>query len=1333
MANEFKIKKGLIVTGSGGTLLDVQGSVGQVFSITDSLTGDIFSVSDVSGIPILNVNSSGKVEIDGNATFAGTIDSGSITATNSSSAQLQVNGWSDATGAHSANGTIYLGNIATYRGVIDYSATSGYLIISNTWDNDTGNIIFKTKTAGTDVVPLTLYGSGNAAFAGNIDVNGTEITVGTNGSRFAENNLRFKSSGAAYIDHNTTGQSFIFRTSTSSSLDTTALTLTSAGNATFAGDVSVGDDLTVADDANIAGTLNVGTTSPSSNSNYGSGDLNVENDSYAAIQIMSHSSTVGNYSFLGLGKSSGTGASPTISVAEETVGAIRYYGYDGNDYRALATISADVDGTPGDDDMPGRLEFFTTADGATTPTKRLTIGANGAATFTSDVTVTGNLIVNGTTTTLNTTTVEVEDNILQLNTTQGTPDTATAATSGISIYRGVDGDGNAVTQASLIFDDADDTWDLTNNLNIGGNVVSSGYVQAFGLLYLRSSVEVMNKAADGFLSLATRDTSGSEAVYNISNVGTIATAGNATFAGDVTIKNASVAKLKAAPLGSTYGAGFDVMTVTGTSSAPYTSTIGFSNYSATDVLKLVGSNATFAGAVSTGGYLTLNSSDSIPRLVFNGGGDDFMFSNTANYFGLYNDTDSRWDIKVDGVGNTTFAGNVVVDKQVVGVRKNLLTSESWTTGGFNMTGYFGGDFSGSEASNAYKEGPYQTRELVQETVPDSGNDWDGGWNKSINNLDINKAYMSIVYVKRVTSQTSGSFYHGTGAGTNQIFNLAGTANTNPYFISVNIGTLPQDVWCVSVGYIQANNDSNTANGNWKGQGLYRLDTGERIYEGTAYKMGSAGATLSTGHRVFLYYSTDNTSKLQFARPGFYEVNGHHPTINELVNPGGYAYQGTTNNRTFAGNVTLSSTAPIFYLDNTTSSTGKKWRLSSAANGKMYITQDGVIDAVTLDHTSGNATFAGTVTSPIVSSTSFRASTSSTTDSVLKLTDIGVADYDFTFPDTGTIQLGTNTTSTKTFKLVNAGSGNFNFEAGNATFSGNVTTPQINLNSSGGGVIDNQTGNIFIQTPAGTGWIFRNGASGYDEKMRITSGGNVGIGTSTPNAKLDVQGTQGQLFSVTDDLSGEIFAVADISGVPIFDVNSSGLSTFYGNVNLPDNKKILLGTGNDLQIYHDGSNSYINELGTGDLYIQTNGTNMFLRNSANGDTFVAMNTGTRNVQLRHANSTKLETTSTGATITGTITATGDVIAYSDARLKTEVKNLDGNKVYQMRGVSFVKDDKKGSGVIAQEMQEVAPELVKDDGEYLGVAYGNLTGYLIEAIKDLKAEIEELKSNKCNCNK
>ena len=63
---------------------------------------------------------------------------------------------------------------------------------------------------------------------------------------------------------------------------------------------------------------------------------------------------------------------------------------------------------------------------------------------------------------------------------------------------------------------------------------------------------------------------------------------------------------------------------------------------------------------------------------------------------------------------------------------------------------------------------------------------------------------------------------------------------------------------------------------------------------------------------------------------------------------------------------------------------------------------------------------------------------------------------------------------------------------------------------------------------------------------------------------------------------------------------------------------------------------------------------------------------------------------------------------------------------MRGVQFLKNGVKGSGVIAQELQEVAPELVENDGEYLSVAYGNIVGYLIEAIKDLNTEVQLLKS-------
>ena len=55
MANEFKVRKGLIVQGSGSIILDIQGSQGELFSITDSLTGSLFSVNDISGLPILEV------------------------------------------------------------------------------------------------------------------------------------------------------------------------------------------------------------------------------------------------------------------------------------------------------------------------------------------------------------------------------------------------------------------------------------------------------------------------------------------------------------------------------------------------------------------------------------------------------------------------------------------------------------------------------------------------------------------------------------------------------------------------------------------------------------------------------------------------------------------------------------------------------------------------------------------------------------------------------------------------------------------------------------------------------------------------------------------------------------------------------------------------------------------------------------------------------------------------------------------------------------------------------------------------------------------------------
>jgi len=81
---------------------------------------------------------------------------------------------------------------------------------------------------------------------------------------------------------------------------------------------------------------------------------------------------------LTLGKARGTKASPTIVSNNDVLGYLFFSGYDGSDFSSYgAGIKAEVDGTPGADDMPGRLVFSTTADGASSPTERMRISQSG--------------------------------------------------------------------------------------------------------------------------------------------------------------------------------------------------------------------------------------------------------------------------------------------------------------------------------------------------------------------------------------------------------------------------------------------------------------------------------------------------------------------------------------------------------------------------------------------------------------------------------------------------------------------------------------------------------------------------------------------------------------------------------------------------------------------------------------------------------------------------------------------------------------------------------------------------------------------------------------------
>jgi hypothetical protein len=101
--------------------------------------------------------------------------------------------------------------------------------------------------------------------------------------------------------------------------------------------------------------------------------------------------------------------------------------------------------------------------------------------------------------------------------------------------------------------------------------------------------------------------------------------------------------------------------------------------------------------------------------------------------------------------------------------------------------------------------------------------------------------------------------------------------------------------------------------------------------------------------------------------------------------------------------------------------------------------------------------------------------------------------------------------------------------------------------------------------------------------------------------------------------------------------------------------------------------------------------------------------------------------------GTLLSVGNVGAFSDSRLKTNIELIPDavSKVCSLRGVTYDRIDTKErqTGVIAQELREVLPEAVidlNDENHTLSVAYGNMAGLFIEAIKELKAEIEDLKA-------
>ena len=190
-------------------------------------------------------------------------------------------------------------------------------------------------------------------------------------------------------------------------------------------------------------------------------------------------------------------------------------------------------------------------------------------------------------------------------------------------------------------------------------------------------------------------------------------------------------------------------------------------------------------------------------------------------------------------------------------------------------------------------------------------------------------------------------------------------------------------------------------------------------------------------------------------------------------------------------------------------------------------------------------------------------------------------------------------------------------------------------------------------------------AGWKELVNKEADGTIGTGSESYHV--------GVITATTFKGNGD-FVDIDVDGqTELDDLNVAGVSTFIGAVtfngdlDLQDNDKILLGTGDDLQLYHDGSHSYIKDAGTGNLVVQSN--RIDIQNAA-GSAEMARFQDNGAVTLSFNGSTKFQTTATGIDVTGNtetddLTVTGT--AYLNGTVSAASSTGAAGQVLQSTGV------------------------------------------------------------------
>ena len=292
-------------------------------------------------------------------------------------------------------------------------------------------------------------------------------------------------------------------------------------------------------------------------------------------------------------------------------------------------------------------------------------------------------------------------------------------------------------------------------------------------------------------------------------------------------------------------------------------------------------------------------------------------------------------------------------------------------------------------------------------------------------------------------------------------------------------------------------------------------------------------------------------------------------------------------------------------------------------------------------------------------------------------------------------------------------------------------------------------------------IYHDGSNSYIDE---TGTGSLlirgdGLQLQRPNGNMYVKCVAGGTVELYHDNSKMFYTSA--SGCHV------GSSSTAAHLHFLDSGIARFGTGNDLEIYHDGSHSRIVDAGTGDLKIQTNGLQLL---NAAGDEYYLYAIENGSVSLYHNNVQKIETQSDGVTIGGhlrpwssrddtddcgrpgqrwdDIYATNTTIQTSDRNEKEAITASDLGLAFvnKLTPVSFKRKGKTRThyGLIAQDIETVLTNISKTTTQFAGfiksdisekqdgssyrygLRMGEFTAPLIKAVQELSAEVDTLKT-------